>query len=136
MTTVESRGREPRRAPPEGTRVQLSAVVWISPRSALVARLDEQGHVTTSRIERGREPELSYLAIVAHAIGDQERVVILGPNATRLALEREYVAVYHRPERLIDVERSGRIEEAALVDRLYEVSTRGSGTIPGPTRGS
>jgi hypothetical protein len=116
MTTVQH---------PRQSSAQPSAVVWVTASRALVACLSAAGHLSTCRIERGREPVVSYMALVARAIGDRERVAILGPNAARLALEREYVAIYHRPERLIDVGRPARLEEAALVDRLYEVSTRG-----------
>ena len=56
-----------------------------------------------------------------HAIGDRERILILGPSSERLALEREYVSVFHAPERLVDVEPSARMDEAAVVARLREL---------------
>ena len=99
-----------------------SAVVWINRRRAAVARLDKDGRITTCTIERGCEPELSYLNLVIRAIGDHERVVILGPGSARLALEREYVSIYRRPERLVDVEPAGLVEEADLVDRLRQLA--------------
>jgi hypothetical protein len=37
---------------------------------------------------------------------------------TRLALEREYVAMYRRPDRLVDVEPAGPVSSEDLVDRL------------------
>jgi hypothetical protein len=124
MTTNEPGGSIAASGPAASSKLEPSAVAWITSRRALVARIDHEGHVSTCRIERGRDPEPSYLAIVARAIGEQDRVAILGPSAARLALEREYVAIYHRPERLIDVERPVRPEEADLVDRLYDVATR------------
>jgi hypothetical protein len=103
--------------------VQPSAVAWVSWRSALVALIDRTGRVSTCRIERGREPEASYLSIVARQIGDQDRIAIFGPNPARLALERAYVDIYHRPDRLIDVERPLAPGEDELLTRLYDVST-------------
>jgi hypothetical protein len=99
-----------------------SAVVWINGRHALVARLDPGGRTSTCTIERGLEPQPSYLNLVIRAIGDRERVVILGPSSVRLALEREYVAIYQRPDRLVDVEPSGPMDEAELVDRLHRLA--------------
>jgi hypothetical protein len=99
-----------------------SAVVWINGRHAIVARLDKGGQITTRKFERGYEPEPAYLNLVVRAIGDRERVVILGPGSARLALEREYVAMYRRPERLVDVEPAGPVEEADLVDRLRQLA--------------
>jgi hypothetical protein len=99
-----------------------SAVVWINGRHAIVARLDTRGRISTCAIERGLEPEPSYLSLVIRAIGDRERVVILGPSSVRLALEREYVATYRRPDRLVDVEPAGPVDEADLVDRLRQLA--------------
>jgi hypothetical protein len=95
-----------------------SAVVWIDGRHALVTETNPDGHISTIAIERGPEAELPYLARAVRAIGDRERVMILGPNAVRTELEREYVTIYHRPERLVDVEPAGTVEERDLVDRL------------------
>ena len=99
-----------------------SAVAWINGRHAIVARLDPGGGTTTCTIERGIEPELSYLRSVSRAIGDRERVVVLGPGSARLALEREYVTIYRRPDRLVDVEPAGLVDEGELVDRLWELA--------------
>ena len=92
-----------------------SAAVWINGRSAIVALMDPDGHISTCEIDRGIEPELSYLAIVVRAVGDRERVLIVGPSSTRLALEREYVAIYRRPDRLVDVEPGDALDRTELV---------------------
>ncbi len=60
----------------------------------------------------------SYLALVVRAIGDRQRVVILGPSSARLELEREYVAIYRRPDRIVDVEPAGAVNTEDLVERL------------------
>ena len=102
--------------------VPPSAVVWINRRQAIVATMGSDGRVSTCEINRGLEPELPYLALVVRAIGDRERVVILGPSSIRLALEREYVAVYRRPERLVDVEPAGSLQAKELVGRLHALA--------------
>jgi hypothetical protein len=84
--------------------------------------MGDDGQISTCEIDRGVEPELSYLAIVVHAIGDRERVLIMGPSSTRLALEREYVAIYRRPDRLVDVEPGDAVDRVELVRRLCELA--------------
>jgi hypothetical protein len=100
-----------------------SAVAWINGRRAMVARMSSNGRVSTREIDRGVEPEPSYLAMVVRAIGDRERVMILGPSSIRLALEREYAAIYRRPDRLVDVEPAEAIEPDQLVDRVRALAT-------------
>ena len=94
------------------------AVVWINGRQADVATMSGDGRITTCEIKRGASSEPAYLALVVRMIGDRSRVVILGPSTTRLALEREYVTIFHRPDRLLDVEPAGRSTTAELVERL------------------
>jgi hypothetical protein len=80
--------------------------------------MNADGRFSTYQVNRGPKPEQSFLALVVRAIGDRERVVILGPGSARLALEREYVAIFRRPDRLVDVEPAGVIDTAKLIDRL------------------
>jgi hypothetical protein len=98
--------------------VPASAVVWINGRRAIVVTMSSDGTTLTSEIYRGHEPELSYLALVVQVIGDRQRVLILGPSSVRLSLEREYVAVFRRRDRLVDVEPAGTIDAEELVVRL------------------
>jgi hypothetical protein len=95
-----------------------SAVVWINGRQAFAALMSHDGRISTCEITRGCLTRSSYLAQVARVIGDRQRVVILGPSSDRLALEREYVAVFRRPDRLVDVEPAGLMAPDDLVDRL------------------
>ena len=99
-----------------------NAAAWISGRQAIVATMATDGEIFTCEINRGQSPEPSYLALVVHALGDRERVVILGPSSSRLALEREYVAIYHRPDRLIDIGPVGVADSEALVARLRSLA--------------
>ncbi len=94
-----------------------SAVVWLDRTHALVARAHE-GRPAVTEVDRSFDAEPDYLLRVLHEAADCERIVVMGPDASRIALEREYVALYRRPDRLIDV---GQVLEPAtsdLVDQL------------------
>jgi hypothetical protein len=106
MTSRETQERRP------------SAVVWINERHATVARVRENDRISMAEIERGTDPEQEYLAHVVHELGEEERVMVVGPGSVRLALEREYVSIGHRPDRLVSVPPSARRSGAELVDRL------------------
>ena len=99
-----------------------SAVVWINRRGALVARMDMNGHIETVTVEPRSGGEFAYLNRVVRAIGDRERVIILGPGPARLALEREYVDIHRRPDHLVDVELAGLLAEPDLIDRLRRLA--------------
>ena len=104
--------------PVQGAIATPSAVAWINGRQASVAVMSGDGRIATCEVTRGWLPEEAYLARVVRAIGDRQRVVILGPTSARLALEREYVAMYRRPDRLVDVEPAGSVSLEDLIDRL------------------
>ena len=110
MTSRESKGRRP------------SAVVWINERHAIVARTEGDDTISMAEIDRGAEAETLYLAHVVHEVGNRERLMIVGPSPVRLALEREYVAISHRPDRLVAVPRSVREGGAEIVDRLRRLA--------------
>jgi hypothetical protein len=97
--------------------VSPNAVVWIDGRRAMVVLMSHTGGISTCEITRGWLDQPSYLAHVVRVIGDRPRVVILGPSSVRLALEREYVTIFHRPDRLVDVEPAGVVDMADLIDR-------------------
>jgi hypothetical protein len=101
--------------PFEGT---PAAAVWLDAHHATVARRDIDGRVTTVEVERGVRPEAAYLGRVVSLIGDRQRILILGPSSPRLALEREYVAVFKRPDRLFDTEDADQTDAVALIERL------------------
>jgi hypothetical protein len=95
-----------------------SAVAWINGRQAFVALMSHDGRISTCEITQGWLTEAAYLAQVVRVIGDRQRVVILGPSSARLALEREYVAMFRRPDRLVDVERADAMSPVEVIDRL------------------
>jgi hypothetical protein len=100
-----------------------SAVVWLNHREARVAKQGTSGRPVVAEITRGLEAEGAYLVHVIHEIGDRERVIILGPGSARLALEREYVSLYRRPERLVDVESAEPVTADELSARLRTLAT-------------
>ncbi len=104
------------------TSVHPSAVVWIGPRRAIVARMDYDGTLSTCEIDRGDEPALAYLGLVVRATGHRERVLILGPGLIRMALEREYAAVSGRPNRLVDVEPAPMMDRDGVIERLRQLA--------------
>ena len=104
--------------PAEPRSVPASAVVWINGRQAIVATMGSDRQIFTCEINRGLSPAAAYFALVVRAVGDRERVVILGPSSARLELEREYVAIYRRPDRIVDVEPAGAVNTEDLVERL------------------
>ncbi len=118
-------GRHPRpriASPAAAPRHATGAITWIDRDRALVARRAEDGVVDVSDIRRDPAEPASFLAHVAHEIGDRDRVVIVGPGSLRTELEREYVTIYHRPDRLVDVEPASDMSEAELVRRLNELA--------------
>ena len=94
-----------------------TAVCWIDGSQAVVATMNDDGRSSTCELTRGWLPEESYLAQVVRVIGDRERLLILGEDSMRLLLEREYVAAFHRPDRLVDVDVSGPVPVDELARR-------------------
>ena len=97
-----------------------AAVVWLDRRHALVARAQD-GHSIVSEVERDTDLEPEYLLRVIHAAADCDRVVVMGPDAARIDFEREYVALYRRPDRLIDVGYASQPARSELVEQLQLV---------------
>lgn len=109
-----------RRAPATGE-LRPDAVVWVDERHAILARSDGGG-IATTEIRRVNQPEGRFLARVVHEIGDREHVMIVGPQPIRLALEREYVAISHRPDRLIPVPPKARGAGAEILARIERLA--------------
>ena len=61
-------------------------------------------------------------ARVVDEIGDRQRVVILGPDAMRVELEREYVTINRDPHRLVDVEYAPALDRRDLLGRLARLT--------------
>lgn len=98
------------------------AVVWIDEDRALVAKTWPDGGIATVEIWRDAEPEIQFLARVVHSLGEREHVVIIGPADIRLALEREYVAISHSPDRLMAAPEGARQAGAEIVGLLQRLA--------------
>ncbi|HET9851593.1 MAG TPA: hypothetical protein VFP56_03690, partial [Candidatus Limnocylindrales bacterium] len=94
------------------------SVVWIDERHAILAQLNPAGEISTVEIRRLQQPEGRYLGHVVHAIAGHEHVMVVGPQPMRLALERRFVAVGHRPDRLVAAQPSRRVAAEKLVEGL------------------
>jgi hypothetical protein len=102
---------------PVGTGV--NAVVWIEPGRAIVIRGPGAGEPAALELPIPKAPSSMppVLAEVAHTIGDVDRVLVMGTDDLRTALEREIVAIGHHPEAIRDEPHIGTMDEAALVAR-------------------
>jgi hypothetical protein len=96
---------------------QAGVVIWLDRSHALIAR-GPAGQPQIVEVDRSFDAESSYLLRVIHEAADSDRLVVMGTDAARVAFEREYVALYHRPDRLIDVGQVIHPRRAELVDQL------------------
>ncbi len=103
--------------------VSPTAVVWINGRHAVVAVADGGAGIASSTVERMIESEADFVARIVGRVGNSERVMVLGPASLRLAVQRAYVAISHRPDRLVELERSGRIDPIELAERVRALGT-------------
>ena len=112
---------EVKRESPATPEVRPDAVVWVDERHAIVARADSGG-IATTEIRRVGQAEERYLARVVHELGNREHVMIVGVSTVKLALEREYVAISHRPDRLIPAPAAARQAGAEILERIERLA--------------
>ena len=94
-----------------------AALIWLDRSHALVARRYREGSLVTE-IDRGPEVESDFLRRVATEAATCDRLVVIGPDSSRLAFEREYVELYRRPDRVIDAGMEIEPDPRELTDRL------------------
>jgi hypothetical protein len=94
-----------------------AALVWLDRSHALVARPSQAGANVTA-IPRDDGAEAAYLARVTREAGDCDALVVTGSDAGRLAFEREYVALFRRPDRIVDAGPEAEPDPVELADRL------------------
>ena len=107
---------------------QEAAVIWLDRSHAYIARA-HAGRAAVAEVERNLEPESMYLNRVLHEAAGCDRLVVMGPDAARFAFEREYVAMYRRPDRLIDVGTAGPPRERDLENHLRMLDASRSGAL-------
>ncbi len=93
------------------------ALVWLDRSHALVARAYD-GKTLVTEIDRQLDAEPAFLLRVAREAAECDRLVVMGPDASRIAFEREYVALYKRPDRLVDAGMEIEPAPRELIDRL------------------
>jgi len=115
-------GRTRRRTGFRSTLRRAGAVTWIDPRRAIVARASGRGDIELREFSLPADAdERRYgLGDVARELGGPDPVVFIGPESDRAALEREFVSVFRRPDRIEDIEPSGPMTRADLVAMLRE----------------
>ena len=103
-----------------------AGLVWLDRSHALVARRYDRG-IQVTEIDRELDAEPGFLLRVAREAAECDRLVVMGPDVSRIAFEREYVALYQRPDRLVDAGMEIEPAPRELTDRLrfLEVSTPG-----------
>jgi hypothetical protein len=102
----------------------VNAVVWIEPGRALVVR-GSAGEAPASMewpvpVSYSDTPPV--LAEIARRIGEVDRVLVLGNAELRIALEREIVAIGHRPETIREVAANVPMDETELIARLAQLA--------------
>jgi hypothetical protein len=98
----------------------VNAVVWIEPGRAIVVRGGDGAELRSMEvpIPFAAASTPPALAEIAHTIGEVDRVLLFGVDELRTALEREIVAIGHRPDTIRDGEAKGPMDEAALRECL------------------
>jgi hypothetical protein len=94
------------------------AVVWIDHDQAVIVEQGPDGRDSVELLDRVTgESEAAFEARSVHEVVDDDQVVVSGPVSARTDFERAYVAVTHRPDRLVDLEPkrppSGKISRPA-----------------------
>ncbi len=113
-------GTTRRRTTERPAKIGVNAVVWIEPGRAIVVRGGDDAELASTELRIPAAPAMipPALAEVAHSIGAVDRVLVLGEGDLRTALEREIVAIGHRPETIREAEVTGHVDEAILAERL------------------
>ena len=105
------------------THAGSGAVVWIDDRQAIIATAAPDGRPVVDQLGRGpMETESAFDARTVGALLDRDQVAVSGPLFSRVAFERTFVAVTHRPERLLDGEPDMDVRETAEAARLARTS--------------
>lgn len=96
------------------------AVVLLAATEAVVARTRTDGLDEVARVRRrSRRPDAAPFHVrILHEIGERAPVLILGTTSERTAFEREFVAVSHRPDRLVEDASVHDAHPEALLERL------------------
>jgi hypothetical protein len=94
---VTTRRMLPRAEPPTD-----EAQIWIDHDHAVISGAPH-AHDTVELLEREPdESEARFEARAVHEVEGEPRIVVSGPAFARTGFERAYVAITHRPDRLVE----------------------------------
>jgi hypothetical protein len=84
--------------------------MWLDHDQAVIVSQETAGgqNDVGVRVRERSESEPAFQARIVEDLVDDEQVLVGGPDDVRTAFDRAYVAVTHRPDRLVDVEQPGR----------------------------
>ena len=103
-----------RRTRARATPASHEAVVWIDHDQAVIVEQGPEGRETVELLGReAAETEASFDARTVDEVVDEDRVTVSGPAFARTEFERAYVALTHRPDRLVDIEPTTSISRKA-----------------------
>ena len=98
------------------TRPTHKVVVWIDHEQAFIVGHDLNGREHVALVDRAPgETEADFEARTVGEVVDDDEVVVSGPAYARTGFERAYVAVTHRPDRLVDIE-----PETAVTSKTHQ----------------
>jgi hypothetical protein len=84
------------------------SIVWVDREGGMIVdpAIEEP---TVVVIDRARdETDVALAARLAQQVEERDHVYVAGPEPERIGFEREFVALTHHPERLVDVEPARR----------------------------
>jgi xanthine/CO dehydrogenase XdhC/CoxF family maturation factor len=97
MTRQQTRARR--------TKTPREAVVWIDHDRAVIVGHGPDGQDSVAIVDRlPAETESTFDIRTVDETVNEDRVVVSGPAYARTGFERAYVAMTHRPDRIVDVE--------------------------------
>ena len=80
-------------------------VIWFDRDQAVIVDHGTDGTDVVEHLDRSpAESTASFELRTIGQIVDRDRLAVSGPGAARLGFERAYVALTHRPDRLVDIE--------------------------------
>ncbi|CAN5206206.1 hypothetical protein BH23CHL9_BH23CHL9_02690 [soil metagenome] len=82
------------------------AVVWIDHARAIIFEFGARDHRVQVVDRLLAEQEERFEARAIDKVLDRDRVIVSGPAYARIGFERAYVALTHRPDRLVDAQRT------------------------------
>jgi hypothetical protein len=89
---------------PHAPRSADEAIVWIDHQHAVIVTAGAEGTDEVELLERDvDETAHRFEGRAVDQVLDEPRIVVSGPAFARTSFERAYVAVTHRPDRLVDV---------------------------------